>query len=85
MPNTTRPRPIPVMGKRPCDIAQERLNQMGKTQIWLAEQTGYTPKTINVYLRGKKYFVYNPDLTRKVCRALQIPIEQLYKTGTKQA
>jgi DNA-binding XRE family transcriptional regulator len=79
-PRQRRPRPLRVtQGRRPCDVAKARLREMGKTQLWLAGQVGYTPQTVNVYLNGKKLFVYNPDLTRRMCRALKITLDDLYR------
>jgi len=87
MPTTTeasatkkeRPRPLRVaQGKRPCDVAKDRLKQMGKTQLWLAQQMGYTPQTVNVYLNGKRGLAYNPFFTRRLCRALKITTDDLF-------
>ena len=81
MPTTHTERPMPLrvnQGRRTCDVAKERLREMGHTQAWLAKQVGYTPQTVNAYLNGKKRFVYNPDLTRKMCRVLKLTLDDLF-------
>jgi transcriptional regulator with XRE-family HTH domain len=73
------PAPLPQgIGKRPGQVAKERLKQMNRTQKWLADQTGYDLKTISVYLNGHQAMLPNLVITQRICRFLKLSLNELY-------
>ena len=54
----------------------------GKTQTWLAEQTGYDESYVSLLIAGKKR--YNQDVIEAVARALGIPDAMLFSPPASQ-
>jgi len=56
---------------------RERLEEISRSQGWLAEQTGYTTEYINRIINGK---VKNPGIEacKKIAKALGKLIEELF-------